>query len=301
MEDNFAAMRSALLGFEKFAPTHIVRKLLKEKIAAHLGVEEVVATSFFSDIVGFTSISESKNPSDLILCLEDYFNHMTEIIQARKGVIGDFIGDAVFAFWNAPERCSQHAFLACDAAMEQQRVLHDLRIQWRKRGLPEFFVRMGIHTGKVLAGNVGSDSRMKYTLIGDNVNLASRLEGLGKHYGVSLIVSAETFSEFGVKENFVCRVLDTVKVVGKNETTTILTLVGRRGQCSPEDMQLEPMSWEMINAYNGRNFALCERLLRKMGSIKPGQRSIELLTERVASYLEHGVPDDWDGAVMTEK
>jgi adenylate cyclase len=227
---------------------------------------------------------------------------MTKIIHSRKGVIGDFIGDAVFAFWNTPEKTTQHAYLACEAAVEQQRVLTDLRIGWKKRGLPEFFVRMGLHTGKVLAGNVGSDSRMKYTLIGDNVNLASRLEGLGKMYGVYLIISAETYAEFGVADNFVCRVLDVVKVVGKDSTTTILTLQGRRGQCLPVDMELEKLSWEMIEAYLGKDFVLCHSLLKKMNMLKPGQLSIELLLERVSGYRRYGVAEDWDGSTtMTQK
>ncbi len=115
---------------------------------------------------------------------------MTATVLARNGIVGDFIGDAVFAFWNAPAaREARHAFLACDAAMEQQEQLVRLRAEWIKRGLPAFKIRIGINTGPCLAGNVGSEMRLKYTLIGDTVNLAARLEGIGKYYHVNLVVS----------------------------------------------------------------------------------------------------------------
>src|SRR5690349_15010226 len=139
----------------------------------------MVATSFFSDIVGFTSIAEQISPNDMVVVLKTYFNEMSNIIISHNGVVGDYIGDAVFAMFNAPiqvvlcgflrffhqGQASLHAFLACDAALAQQNALKKLRAEWKTQSLPEIRIRIGINTGNVLAGNVGSEVRLKYTFI----------------------------------------------------------------------------------------------------------------------------------------
>lgn len=283
-------------------------------------MRSVPTTSFFSDIVGFTTISEKTDPHVLIACLAEYFNAMTDIIQAREGVVGDFIGDAVFAFWNTPARSSRHAYLACDAAMAQQEALVALRAQWEKRNLPQLRIRIGINSGKALAGNVGSDTRMKvsilwrtyaslsfsiraqYTLIGDSVNLAARLEGLGKQYSVGITISQSTYDEPGVREAFVSRVLDLVAVVGKSEPTLIMTLIARREHATPAQVQLEALSWSMIEAYRMGRMVEAVALLEQMRVLAPDCESVVAMLGRARALCETGVPPDWNGvSKMTSK
>jgi adenylate cyclase len=302
MQQSFAAMQSALKGFGKFAPIHIVQTLLQQNQEAILGVEETEATALFSDIIGFTSISEAVAPRVLIETLAEYFNAMTSIIVTRHGVIGDFIGDAVVAFFNAPERVPRHAYLACDAALVQQETLAILRLAWKARGLPQFRIRIGINSGTCLAGNVGSTNRLKYTLIGDSINLAARLEGLGKYYGTDLTISKATYDQPGVREAFCGRVLDVVTVVGKNEATTILTLMARREAASACHLHLELLSHQMIDHYLGQRFHKCLEMLIAMNALLPQDVAIALLIGRVTKLIDFGVPADWTPACsMTNK
>jgi adenylate cyclase len=218
----------------------------------------------------------------------------------RQGIVGDFIGDAVFAFWNTPEKSARHAFLACDAAMAQQEVLQQLRKDWVERHLPEFHIRIGINTGLVLAGNVGSDQRMKYTLIGDSVNLAARLESLGKQYGVELLVSEQTYLQLGVREGFVSVVLDIVQVVGKATGTKIMTLIARRNEASKEQLEMEHLSWEMMDQYVERNFGAALELLDRLLVLMPDHVALVALKVRVEAYVVEGVPEDWNGVVRMQ-
>jgi adenylate cyclase len=303
MQSAFNSMKVALQGFAKFAPVHVVKKLLADHVEAKLRVEETVATAFFSDIEGFTTISEREAPETLIATLAEYFNAMTAIVLARNGIVGDFIGDAVFAFWNSPaERQAQHALLACESAMDQQEQLVQLREAWKDRGMPQFKIRIGINTGPCLAGNVGSEQRMKYTLIGDTVNLAARLEGIGKHYRVNLTVSMATYTSPGVRETFVGRVLDVVKVVGKREPTKILTLIARRASATAGELEGERLSWLMIEAYVAGRLEEARSWLDEMHRLLPDDYSVHLMTEKVTRLQATGLPAGWNGATaMTEK
>ncbi len=261
MQLSYSALKVAVEGFAKFAPVHIVKTLLSERMEASLGVQETEATCLFSDIKGFTSIAECTAPWALIEALGDYFTAMSRIVVDRRGVVGDFIGDAVFAFWNTPKLTSEHALLACDAAVEQLKVMKSLRQSWRRGGLPLFEIRIGVHTGRVLAGNIGSPERLKYTLIGDTVNLASRLEELGKSYHMDLVVSEATYDQPGVRDMFVSRALDVVTVIGRTQPTTVLTLTARRVEASLEDLQLEQLTWKMIALFVAKDFTMAEEAL----------------------------------------
>ncbi len=167
LQQSFATMHRGLTNFGKFAPIELVANLLQRNGEAKLGMIAKQATSFFSDIEGFTSISECVAPSILILVLAEYYNAMSEIVHSQHGTVGDYIGDALFAFWNAPQETPEHAFLACNTALLQQEKLQLLRRQWEERDLPVLRARVGINSGSCLAGLLGSEKWMKFTLIGD--------------------------------------------------------------------------------------------------------------------------------------
>ena len=272
--------------------------MLKEKKEAKLGVEELEATSFFSDIVGFTSITESVPPADLVMVLKEYFNAMTSAVNSRFGVIGDYIGDAIFALFGSPLQVSRHAYLACDAAIEQQNMLMVLRRSWANRNLPPIHIRIGIATGEVLAGQVGSDSRLKFTFMGDSVNLASRLEALGKYYGVGIIVSGFTYKQAGVKESFVFQALDIVRVVGKHQNVLILALLSRREDSCPNELLLERYSMEALDCIKKRNFEQALEYYKAMMRlvIDGNTLAVEIMMKRVEELIacQDQLPEDWD-------
>ncbi len=298
MQTAFDAMAVTLKSFSKFTSLVSVRNMLKSRTEAELGVEPVTATCFFSDIESFTSFSEKVLPIRLIKALEDYFSNMTTIIESAEGTVGDFIGDAVFAFWNAPTVCGpRHAMMCVEAAVSQQERLVELRKEWAEHGLPCFKVRMGINSGKCLAGNVGSRTRLKYTLIGDAVNLASRIEGLGKHYGCYLTISENTFQEPEVAQTFCARILDIVAVAGKEQPTIIREVLARRREASEEQLELERLSVAMMDAYLCADMDICLRMLQLMKAIKSSDVSINGMIARVQKLASTGFPVGWTGVL----
>ncbi len=298
MQTAFDAMAVTLKSFSKFTPLVSVRNMLRSRTEANLGVEPVTATCFFSDIEGFTSYSENVPPTSLIKALEDYFNNMTQIIELAEGTVGDFIGDAVFAFWNAPIACGpRHAMMCVEAAVSQQERLAVLRSEWSERGLPCFRVRMGINSGKCLAGNVGSRTRLKYTLIGDTVNLASRLEGMGKYYGCYLVISENTFQEPEVAGSFCARILDIVAVVGREKPTVIREVLARRRDATSEQLELESLSVAMMDAYLQADIVTCKHALLKMKALKGNDVSINGMIARLQKLESTGFPEGWTGVV----
>src|SRR5262249_26375049 len=157
------------------------------------GGEHRRLTIYFSDIADFTSISESMPPEALVAHLGEYLQAMSEQVLAAGGTVDKYIGDAVMAFWGAPLENAEHDRGAGTAAVRNQQPLRKLRERWQAEGKPPFRARIGIHTGEVIVGNIGSAARLNYTVIGDAVNLASRLEGLNKYYDTSILISESTF------------------------------------------------------------------------------------------------------------
>jgi adenylate cyclase len=205
-----------------------VSESLVESIIAHpeqlqLGGEEVEATVLFSDLVGFTSMAENTAPKELIRLLNEYFSTMTEIILAHKGTVDKFIGDAIMAVWGAPLPIADHASLACEAALEMQAAMRVLQKSWESQGFPAISLRIGLHTGPVVAGNVGSKKHFNYTVMGDTVNLAARLERVNKSYGTEIMLSSATYRRLG--NNFLGRELDLVQVHGRAQPVTVYELL----------------------------------------------------------------------------
>jgi len=233
--DSFSYMAGGLQSFARYMDAHLVQILVRSKRQAQLGMAPADVTIFFSDLVGFTTMAESMDTAQLMELLGTYLEEMSNIVMSYGGVVGEFIGDAIMAWWNAPplEYGEGHSEAAVAAALSQQRRLANLNAQWRDRGLPEMRMRMGLARGRVLSGNLGSSKRMKYGLVGDSVNLASRLEGLCRRYGVGSLVEENVHTSPGVAERFLLRPIDLVTVKGRTQPTELFELVGRRPELPP--------------------------------------------------------------------
>jgi putative heme-binding domain-containing protein len=218
-------MKAGLRSFRKYVPADLVRALLGSGQEARLGGERRVLTVFFSDIADFTAITESMSGEELVDHLGEYLGALSEEVLAAGGTVDKYIGDALMAFWGAPTPNPAHALAACTAAQRGRQRLARLR--------PACHTRFGIHTGEVVVGNIGSANRLNYTVIGDAVNLASRLEGLNKVYGTEALISEETHRQAG--DAVVARPLDWVAVKGRTRPVLVCELLGLSGELSREN------------------------------------------------------------------
>jgi adenylate cyclase len=208
-------MKVSLKSFTKYMPHQLVLSLIKRGDDINIGGEAKKITIFFSDIANFTTISESMAPQDLMVHLSEYFEYLTSIIIQEKGTVDKYIGDAIMAFWGAPTEDPDQTYHACRTALLCQHKLAELNKKWKLQGLPVLETRIGINVGEVIVGNVGCSERMNYTIIGDSVNLASRLEGVNKYYGTNIIISDAAYEL--IKNKFLCRTLDIVAVKVKQK------------------------------------------------------------------------------------
>jgi adenylate cyclase len=209
--------------FSKFVSKSVVDELLKDPDKLKLGGEKKILTVLFSDIRGFTTISERLTPEALVEHLNEYLQAMTDIVFKYLGTLDKYVGDEIMAFWGAPIPQDDHAVLAARAAVEMMHVLDGLNKKWATEGKPELHIGIGLNTGDMVVGNMGSSSRMDYTLMGDNVNLGARLEGTNKIYNTGIIISEATYEY--VKEHIIARELDLIRVKGKELPVKIYELV----------------------------------------------------------------------------
>jgi len=207
--------------FSNYVSKSVVEELIKHPEKLELGGEDKEITVLFSDIRGFTTLSEKLAPQELVAHLNEYLSAMTDIIFKYEGTLDKYVGDEIMAFWNAPVEQPNHAELACLTALEMMEKLHELNENWPED--KRLNIGIGINTGIMTVGNMGSKSRMDYTLMGDNVNLGARLEGTNKIYGTNIIISEYTYEK--VKDKFLCRELDNIRVKGKHKPVKIYELI----------------------------------------------------------------------------
>jgi len=236
MRDSFEGMRQGLKNFKRYVPADLVAQLINENLDAGLGGEVRPLTIFFSDIADFTTISEQKTPEELVADLSQYFEISSKSILERRGTIDKYIGDSVMAFWGAPEPMADHAARACDSAIAIRDSLRTLSRQWENQGKEPFRTRIGIHTGEAIVGNMGYADRLNYTVIGDAVNVASRLEGINKVYGTEIVVSRLTYDQ--CRGEFEFRLLDRVSVKGRREPLDIFELAARKNDLDKRERLL---------------------------------------------------------------
>jgi adenylate cyclase len=282
--------------FGKFVDPRIVTRLIGSGAEQ---AERRTLTIFFSDIKAFSGISEQLTASAVVNLLNSYFGTVADVIHAHHGFIDKYIGDAVMAFWVSPFSAGDdHASDACLAALAQQEAITALRdqlpeITGMRRNPPKLAVRMGIATGEAVVGTIGSDSTRSYTVIGDTVNLASRLESINKVYGSSLILSEETYRM--AQQVIEARELDLITVAGKTEPVRIYEGMGRVGELTPERIQLREMFASGLAAYRQQNWDEAQTCFDSclLGAVEDGPSL--LFVERIRQLRSTPPPADWDG------
>ncbi|AIK97243.1 adenylate/guanylate cyclase domain-containing protein [Candidatus Odyssella acanthamoebae] len=299
------SLKMTMQSFSYYIPKALVRKLINRKQSIHIGGKSKEVTLMFTDIAGFTSVSESLTPDKLVVHLSEYFEELTSIIMANNGTVDKYIGDAIMSFWGAPIPDRHHAYNACRAALLCQHRLSELNRIWKRGGFPVFNTRIGLHLGEVIIGNIGSSERMNYTAIGDSVNLCSRLEGLNKYYGTQIIVSEDVYDR--VKDSFLMRPLDRVAVKGKNKAVRIYELIAQIKEDNsllPTDEQLEFCAnfEQAYKLFLTRQWEDALALFESITPINNVDLTLQIYAERCREYLKTPPPKEWDGSVhMTQK
>ena len=291
--------RRVRTAFGQYLSPEVIRRLLLNPQLVEPRKTEI--TVMFSDIRGFTSISEKLDAQDLALFLNQYLSDMTRIVFARHGTLDKYIGDAVMAFWGAPFEEAGHAERACNSALEMMTRVRELQKQWAAQGKPKLDIGIGLNTGVASVGNMGSSLRYGYTALGDSVNLSSRLEGLNKEYGTHIIVNESTY-EATKGADFVFRELDLIRVKGKAQPVTIYELISRKSELSPD---LQPL----LGAYAGgralyreRRWAESQRTFQQILDRWPDDGPSRTYWKRCQEYLFDEPPSGWDGVyTMTHK
>lgn len=292
--------------FGKYVSPAIVEEILAHPDNIELGGRKEEVTVFFSDVRGFTTISETLTPTELSDLLNDYLTPMTEIIFSNKGTLDKYIGDAIMAFFGAPIASNTHADDACRASLQNIERLKVLQDELKKKDLPHIDVGIGLNTGEVSVGNMGSNIVRNYTIMGDAVNLGARLEGITKQYGARIIISE--FTEKQISRSFITREVDCVRVKGKLKPVRIYELLGEND--APENM-VEVAKWfkEGYQLYHQKNWNEAIEKFKKASSLRQnpegtaqGDPSSIIYIKRCQNYLQTPPPDDWDGVfVMTTK
>jgi len=279
--------------FSHYMSDLLVQDLLKHPEKLRLGGEKRILSVFFSDLAGFTTLSEKLTPEEVVSLLNRYLTAMTDIILRCGGIIDKYEGDAIMAFWGAPVLQEDHATRACLAALDNQIRLHQLREEFSQMGLPPVFARIGINTGEMIIGNMGSSQRFDFTVIGDSVNLASRLEGAGKEYGTFITISEETYRQ--AQGRVEVRELDLLQVKGKETAVRIYELMGRKGELDGKGEQLRQIFSQGLLLYRKQRWA---------EAISTLQGALDLVSDdgpsrtfiRRCQYFQNNPPGPgWDG------
>lgn len=270
--------------FGQYVDPRIVSGLLDDRLAS-AGGEKKRMTVFFSDIAGFTGLGEQLAPEGVVRFLNRYFSVMSEPIQEHHGIVDKFIGDAIMAYWGPPFTGEEdHAALACYAALDQiarleqfQAMLPD--VLGLRRGLPQIGIRIGISTGDLTIGNIGSESIKGFTVIGDTVNLASRLEGVNKTYGTRILISEET--RLLAADAIEVRAIDSIRVMGKSESVQIYELLGRGGQLDATTLELRDHFDKALENYRAGSLETAEQLFQRCLTLRADDGPSRVMLERI--------------------
>jgi len=290
--------------FGQYLSPEVIRRLLLNPQLVEPRKQDI--TVMFSDIRGFTTISEKLDAQELALFLNRYLSDMTRIVFDTAGTLDKYIGDAVMAFWGAPYEDAQHAIQACTAAIEMMRRVRELQRQWAAQGKPALDIGIGLNSGVASVGNMGSALRYGYTALGDAVNLSSRLEGLNKEYGTHIIVNESTFAA-AQNAGFLFRELDLIRVKGKQQPVTIYELYGHRLDLQQAgalpDAEVRIAQFEQARQlYRRRRWSDAQHIFQEVLSRWPDDGPSVVYLKRCQDYLAEEPLPEWDGVfTMTHK
>jgi adenylate cyclase len=283
--------------FGQYVPPELVDQMARDPEKYTMEGRSETLTVLFCDIRGFTPISEKLEPKELARFINEYFTAMTLVIRNRRGTLDKYIGDAIMAFWGAPVADSQHARQGIEAALAMQAELQQLNASFTARGWPPIQIGVGINTGAMSVGDMGSRLRKAYTVMGDAVNLASRLEGLTKQYGVGIIVGEGTRKAVG---DFVFREIDLVRVKGKDEPIAMYEPIGPEGTVD-KTKQDELKLWQQaLRAYRAQAWDQAELALYNLMRTYPHTPLYALYAQRVVAYRSQSLASSWDGVTTFE-
>jgi adenylate cyclase len=280
--------------FKHYVSPDVIERMLSDPEQARLGGQERVLTVLFSDLAGFTSYSERYSPTEIIGILSEYYDRMTELVFASRGTLTAYVGDELMAIFGAPVEEVEHAKLGCAAALAMREARHALAEEWAKIGRPPLAARTGINSGAMLVGNYGSKYRFNYSVLGDQVNLASRLEQLNKAYGTDIMIGEQTAQMVG--SDFVLRELDKVQVKGRRQALAIYELVATAGAALPaEQKQMLQLYATALEAYRQRRWDEAEGLFGQCLALWPTDGPSKVMQDRCRELREAPPPPDWDG------
>lgn len=290
--------KKILKAFRKYVSPEIVREIMKRPKKLKLGGEKRTITIMFSDIRNFTHLSEQLDPQEILSLLNKYFSEMTNIIIKRKGCIDKYIGDAIMAFWGAPVHHKNHAILACQTALKMKNHLNFVLNKLQLKGFPKFNIGIGLNTGSAVIGNLGGNKRFDYTAIGDCVNLASRIEGLTKEYGVKILISENTYKQ--INNHFMTRKVDLVAVKGKKKPIWVYELICRKNSSAKTKKLIQTHS-QALNLYLNRKWELAIKKFNQVLKIKPRDQACLIFINRCEQFIKNSPSKNWNGIWVMKK
>jgi len=290
--------------FKMYLSPAVVDQIADNPDLLSLGGRREVLTILFTDVAGFSTISEQMTAEGLVGLLNEYLGTMTDIIMENNGTVDKYEGDLIMAFWGAPLDNPNHAVDACLSSIAMNNRIGELREMWKEQGRPDYITnmdaRIGLNSGEVVVGNMGSQSRMDYTVMGDHVNLASRLEGANKPYGTHIMISEFTYTL--VKDHVEARKLDVIRVVGRDEPVTVYEVLEKKGNLEPQMAEVVALYNEALSRYGEREWDGALEKFYEALNVCPDDGPSKTYIDRCERYKVEPPPDDWDGVeTLTEK
>jgi adenylate cyclase len=304
LHQSMGRMRGALDTFLRYVPRELVRNLIVAGQAASVGGSKREVTLLFTDIEGFTSLTERMTSEQVLSQTSMYFEQMSFAIQANRGTIDKFIGDAIMAMWNAPADDELHVDNACRGALTAYHVSEDLNADLSAKGLPVMRTRFGLHTGVALVGNMGARDRLQYTCLGSNVNLAARIEGINKYFGTQVLVSGAVRKK--ASSDFLFRRVDIVEAKGTTVPLTIFELMGERGKdaafyVGEEKIRQASRYEQAFDLYLHQDFESAAQILKVLHQDAPDDQVVQVLQKKCQQLISTPPPNSWNGVTAMDK
>lgn len=286
------AIRSA---FDLYLQKELVEQIIEEPELLKLGGDKKELTVLFSDLAGFTTLSEKTPPEELVKFLNEYLSEMTDIVFKNKGTLDKYIGDAIMAFWGAPVPEEDHAYYACKCVLEMEEKLKELQQKWESQGLPAPHVRYGLNTGDMVVGNMGSKERFSYTVLGDHVNLGARLEPANKDFGTKILISEFTYQK--VKDRFLSREVALMKAKGKTKPIRIYELIAEAGsETAKKEQAFTELFHRALNHYYDREWELAESNFREASELRDNDMLCEIYLKNIEVFKKNPPGENWEGS-----